>query len=67
MKATELILFVRVRELANSDMLMAFLTGETAIGRATGSQLTLVTTARGTVSNFHVPRLEGWTRMETFL
>ena len=34
-------------------------------GRATGSLLALVTTAKGAGSNFHVPRLEGWTRTET--
>ena len=36
-------------------------------GRVTGSLLALVTTARGTGSNFHVSRYGGWTRTKTSL
>ena len=43
------------------------LTRKLQFDRATDSLLALVTTARGTGSNFHVPRYEGWTRTETFL
>ena len=58
---------MRARELANSDLLMEVIDGGNRLqfGRATGSLLALITTARGTGSNFHVPRLEGWTRTET--
>ena len=37
----------------------------TKFGRANGLLLALATTARGTGSNFHVPRYEGWPRTET--
>ena len=57
---------MKARELANSDLLMEIIDGgKLQFSRATGSLVALVTIARGTGSNFHVPWYEGWTRTET--
>ena len=59
-KTTELKLFARARELADSDPLMEVIDGGNC------NSVVTVNTARGTGSNFHVPRYEGWTRSETY-
>ena len=68
-KATELQLFARARELANTDLLMKVIVGGNcnSVERLARCCTRYYCTARATGSNFHVPRYEGWTRTETFL